>query len=202
VRYDSAARKAYVGYGTGGLRVIDVTSDKVVADIRLDGHPESFQLEQSGSRIFVNVPTAKHVAVVDRTHNRIIATWATPNASSTYSMALDEEGHRLFVGARSPAVMLVYDTNSGNVVARHTIGQDTDDIFFDSKHKRVYVICGEGRIDVFSRDKMDMYVLAHSLQTAARARTGLLVAEDARLYVAAPASERFPARVLVYKIGT
>lgn len=201
LRYDSAARKAYAGYGKGALRVLNLATDDSATDIPLAGHPESFQLEQAGTRIFVNVPAAKHVAVVDRGQNRIVATWSTPGASSNYPMALDEAGHRLFVGARNPAVMLVYDTDNGNVVGRHPIGEDTDDIFVDSARQRVYVICGEGRIDVFRRDSAAGYVLTGSVRTSARARTGLFVPEDGRLYVAAPAMHATPARVLVYRVG-
>jgi DNA-binding beta-propeller fold protein YncE len=201
LRYDAAARKVYVGYGKGALRVLNLATDAPATDIRLAGHPESFQLEQAGTRIFVNVPSAKHVAVVDRAQNRTVATWGTPGVSNNYPMALDEAAHRLFVGARNPAVMLVYDTDSGNVVGRHPIGEDTDDIFVDSAHQRVYVICGEGRIDVFRRDGAAAYLLAGSIRTGSRARTGLFVPEDGRLYVAAPAIDASPARVLVYRVG-
>jgi hypothetical protein len=115
-------------------------------------------------------------------------------------MALDEAGHRLFVGARSPAVMLVYDTDSGKVVARVPIGGDTDDMFFDAANKRVYVVCGEGRIDVIRQESPDRYVNERSIETAARARTGLFVPEESRLYVAAPAAGPSGARVLVYRV--
>jgi DNA-binding beta-propeller fold protein YncE len=198
LRYDAAARKVYVGYGKGALRVIDLVTDEPVSDIRLAGHPESFQLEQTGTRIYVNVPTARHVAVVDRAQNKVVATWDTPGAANNFPMALDEAAHRLFVGARSPAVMLVYDTDTGKVVSRLPIGADTDDIFFDSAHRRIYVICGEGQVDVFRQDGAGGYVRAGSIKTAARARTGLLVPGEGRLYVAAPAMNATPARVLVY----
>jgi DNA-binding beta-propeller fold protein YncE len=201
VRYDLAARKAYVGYGSGGLRVLDVASSSLVADIRLSGHPESFQLEQNGPRIFVNVPAARHVAVVDRLQNRTIATWSVPEASANFPMALDENAHRLFVGARQPPLMLVYDTDSGKVVGRYPIGGDTDDIFFDAKRRRVYVVCGEGRIDVFRQENADRYLLESSIKTAAGARTGLFVPDEERLYVAAPAAAGRPAHVLVYRIS-
>jgi hypothetical protein len=42
-------------------------------------------------------------------------------------------------------------------------------------------------------------VVEKSLDTAPRARTGLFVPEEAKLYVAAPASGAAPARILVYR---
>jgi DNA-binding beta-propeller fold protein YncE len=114
-------------------------------------------------------------------------------------MALDEQGRRLFVGTRSPGMMLVYDTDSGKVIAKVQIGGDTDDIFFDSDRNRVYVVCGEGRVDIFRAESRDRYASEGSIRTAPRARTGLFVPEDGKLYVAAPAIGSSAARVLVYQ---
>ena len=199
VRWDASARKVWVGWGKGALRALDPANGESAGDIRLSGHPESFQLERRGTRIFVNVPSAGHVAVVDREKRTVIATWKVP-AAANYPMALDEAGHRLFVGARKPAVLIVYDTESGKVVARQPIGEDTDDIFFDAPSKRLYVVCGEGRIDVLRQDDPDRYTLEGSVKTAPRARTGLLVPENGSLYVAAPAAQGSPARVLAYRV--
>ena len=200
VRYDAGARKVYVGYGNGALRALDPATGGSSGDIRLAGHPESFQLETRGTRIFVNVPPARHVAVVDRTKHAVVATWGVPGAESNYPMALDESGRRLFVGARKPAVLLVYDIDSGKVVAKQPIGKDTDDIFFDPERKRLYVICGEGRVDIVRQENPDRYSLERTVRTAPRARTGLFVPEEGRLYVAAPAIGTSSARLLTYRV--
>ncbi|MDQ6760968.1 MAG: hypothetical protein M3Z32_14035, partial [Acidobacteriota bacterium] len=52
LRLDSASGTVYVGYGSGALGAIDKDGGKI-GDIRLDAHPESFQLEKEGPRIFV-----------------------------------------------------------------------------------------------------------------------------------------------------
>jgi DNA-binding beta-propeller fold protein YncE len=199
VRYDSAQRTLVIGYGKGALRTVHADTAESAGDIPLSGHPESFQLEQSGSRAFVNVPSARQVAVIDRTKREVISTWDVAEARDNFPMALDEKGGRLFVGTRSPGMMLVYDIDSGKVIAKLQIGGDTDDIFFDPDRKRVYVICGEGRIDTFRTESRDRYTSEGSIQTAPRARTGLFVPEDGKLYVAAPATGALPARVLVYQ---
>ena len=200
VRYDAGARKVYVGYGNGALRALDPATGDSSGDIRLAGHPESFQLETRGTRIFVNVPPARHVAVVDRAKHAVVAIWGVPGAESNYPMALDEPGRRLFVGARRPAMLLVYDIDSGKVVAKQPIGEDTDDIFFDPERKRLYVICGQGRIDIVRQEDPDHYSLEGMVRTAARARTGLFVPEEGRLYVAAPAIGTSPAKLLTYRL--
>jgi len=199
VRYDAQARKVYVGYGRGALRILDATTGAGAGDIALPGHPESFQLEKSGTRIFVNVPTAGRIVVVDRAKRAVVAGWSVP-AAANFPMALDEAGRRLFIGTRAPALLLVYDIDTGRVVARLPVGADTDDLFFSAANKRVYVVCGEGRIDVLRQDDPDHYALEGTVATAPRARTGLLVAEDDTLYVAAPATGAAAARVLAYKL--
>lgn len=200
IRYDAGARKVYVGYGKGALRALDPATGASSGDIPLAGHPESFELETRATRIFVNVPTARHVAVVDRTKHAVVATWDVPGAASNFPMALDESGRRLFVGTRKPAMLLVYDIDSGKVVAKQPIGGDTDDIFFDPARKRLYVICGEGRIDIVRQEDPDHYSLEGTVRTAPGARTGLFVPEEARLYVAAPAIGTSPARLLAYRL--
>jgi DNA-binding beta-propeller fold protein YncE len=200
VRYDTATGTVLVGYGKGALRLLNAETAEAAGDIRLAGHPESFQLEAVGKRAFVNVPTAQQVAVVDRVERKVIATWPVARAGKNFPMALDEQDARLFVGARAPALMLVYDTASGKVVARLPIAGDTDDLFYDAARKRVYVVCGEGQVDVFRQDTADRYPREASLKTAPRARTGLFVPEMRKLFVAAPASGTSPARVFVYQV--
>ena len=200
VRYDSAAGTVIVGYGKGALRLLKADSAEPLGDIKLAGHPESFQLDAAAKRIYVNVPTAQQVAVVDAAKGAVTATWAVRGARSNFPMALDETNQRLFVGARSPAVLLVYDTQGGKVVAKLSIGGDTDDLFYDAQRKRVYVICGEGRVDIVRQETPDRYALETSIKTAPRARTGLFVPAEEKLYVAAPAEGSSAARVLVYRV--
>jgi YVTN family beta-propeller protein len=200
VRYDAAAKAMVVGYGKGALRLLAADTAEPIGDIRLAGHPESFQLEARGPRIFVNVPTAGQVAVVDRVKRTVVATWPVAGASRNFPMALDQQGRRLFVGARSPALLLVYDIDSGANLAKIPIGGDTDDLFYDAVRARLYVICGEGRVDVLRQEPQDRYAHEATITTAPGARTGLLVPEERKLYVAAPAVGITQARVLVYKV--
>ena len=137
VRYDDAAKRLYVGYGGGALAAIDPAAAKVLGEAKLAAHPESFQLERSGSRIFVNVPTARQIAVIDRAKMSVIATWPVMTAQSNFPMALDEANHRLFIGCRRPAKALVFDTASGKETGSFDIVGDTDDLFYDAQQKRL-----------------------------------------------------------------
>jgi len=65
IRVDPLTGHAIVGYGQGGLAVIDAVAGRKIADIRLPAHPEGFQLRPRDRRIFVNVPDARQIAVID-----------------------------------------------------------------------------------------------------------------------------------------
>ena len=112
IRRDAATRRIFVGYGSGGIATFDSEGNKV-ADIKVGAHPESFQLEKNGPRMFVNLPGSQKVAAIDRTKSTIVASWTTDDAQSNFPMALDEAGGRLFIVCRKPAVLLVIDTGWG-----------------------------------------------------------------------------------------
>ena len=200
VQYDSAAKRVYVGYGDGAIGIVNAQNGQHLGDIKLAGHPESFQLEKAGARLFVNVPTAGHIAVVDRNQRTVIATWPLQSARSNFPMALDEAHHRLFVGCRDPARVLVYDTASGRVTTTLKIAGDTDDLFYDVALKRLYVACGAGFINVFQQQNADLYTPIASIGTAVGARTALFVPELKRLYLAVPHRGIQGAQIRVYTV--
>lgn len=169
----------YVGY-SDGLAVINATNGELTADIPLDGHPESFRLEKSGGRIFVNVPEAREIEVVDRAQRKIIARWPV-EFGGNFPMALDEANHRLFIGCRRPARLLMLDANNGKKIGEATISSDTDDVFYDPKRKLIYVSCGGGFIDVI--DAGD-YHLRGRITTEGGARTSFFAPERNEFFLA------------------
>jgi YVTN family beta-propeller protein len=205
VRYDPATDRAYVGYGEGSgaaLAVLDLKTETKVADIKLSGHPESFQLEDKGERIFVNVPDSGRVEVVDRKKGSVVATWPIQDASENFPMALDEKHHRLFVGTRSPARLLVLDTDTGKTLASLDSPGDADDIFYDAEARRIYVSGGAGSIGVFEQKDADHYKPLGELSTAEGARTLLFVPELRRLYLAVPDYGARQPEVRVYEAAS
>ena len=194
------AKKIYVGFGSGGIAVVNAPDGKQVGSIKLSAHPEAFQLEKKGSRIFVNVPNSRHVAVVDRDKGEVVARWKTDLAFANFPMALDEADHRLFVGCRLPSKLVVLNTDSGDVVAKTDISGDCDDLFYDAKRHRVYAICGAGKIDVIEQADANRYKASAKIETANGARTGLFVPERDSLFVAVPHRGSQQAEIRCYAI--
>jgi len=199
VRYDPATKRVYVGFGNGGIAILNATDGKEIGSIKLAAHPEAFELEKQGHRIFVNVPGARHVAVVDREKDEVIATWA-PGPFGNFPMALDEGDHRLFVGYRVPPKLIILDTESGNAVASIDIGGDPDDVFYDGKHHRIYAICGAGKVEIIEQSDANHYQAVGTIDTASGARTGLLIPERDTLFVAIPRHGSQSAEIRSYRI--
>jgi DNA-binding beta-propeller fold protein YncE len=198
VRLDTAAGRVVVGYGDGALALVDTASGKPTAEIRLPGHPESFQLEHDGPRIFVNVPDARQIAIVDLATGRQVASWGLADAQANFPMALDEIEGRLVVGYREPPLLAVFDMSSGTLVARLPACGDTDDVFFDASRQRIYLSCGAGFIDVIQQ-RDDGYQELARIPTVPGARTALFVPERDRLYLAVRASGGEGAAVWVFR---
>jgi len=200
VRYDETSQKIYVGFGSGGIAIVNAPDGKQVGSIKLSAHPEAFQLEKKSSRIFVNVPNSRHVAVVDRDKGEVVARWTTDLAFANFPMALDEADHRLFVGCRLPSRLVVLNTDSGDVVAKKNISGDCDDLFYDTKRHRVYAICGAGKIDIIDQIDPNTYRVSTTIGTADGARTGIFVSELDVLFVAVPHRGSQQAEVRCYQI--
>ena len=150
----------------------------------------------SGSRI-----AASRASIASASHCEA-ATSSVTAAASNYPMALDEVNHRLFVGCRQPAKLLVYDTTAGTLITSIDIVGDTDDLFYDAATKRLYVLGGEGFITVLQQQSADRYPQIQKLPTAAGARTGLFVPELGKLFLAVPHRGGQGAEIRVYDIGS
>jgi DNA-binding beta-propeller fold protein YncE len=208
IRYDARTQGVIVGYagakqlrkretGTGGLGFIDANGKKL-GDIVIDAHPESFQLEKSGSRIFVNVPEKSEIEVIDAVKRTVLARWPV-SAQDNFPMALDEAHERLFVAVWKPPQLLVFDTETGKQVAAGAIAGKTDDLFYDSARRRVYVLTAEGYLEVFQQKDTDRYDRIARYPTPPRSQTGLFVPEWGKLFVAVPVHGEQRAAVRVYQ---
>ncbi len=200
LRFDKKNNLVWLGYGDGSLGVFDPDTARQIAAVKLAGHPEAFQPEQNGSRVFVNIPDAKQVAVVDKEKRTVIATWPMDSFHANFPMALDETHHRLFIGCRKPARLVVFDTESTKTVADLAISGDVDDIFYDAARSRLYLSCGEGFIDVISQQSPDQYELRERIPTRRGARTAFFSSDLNQFYLAVPQRDNQPAELRIFTV--
>ena len=197
VRVDARRNRVLVGYGKGALAVIDPATRTKAADIRLKGHPEGFQIDETGTQVFVNVPDARDIEVVDLAAG---STRSVPlqAAGSNFPMAIDVEEHRVLVVFRSPPTLMALSSRDGQVAAKVETCGDADDVFVDPKRRRVYVSCGEGVIDVLEPGEAGYRRLAR-VPTVSGARTSLFVPELDRFFVAVRAGSNEPPAIWVFR---
>jgi hypothetical protein len=156
MRYDLLAKRLYVAYGerqNGALAMVDPATLERVAEFRLGSHPESFQLEQNGARIFVNLPDQEAIGVIDR-KSGAVTKWKIAGNTNNHTLALDEARHRLFTAALQPGRLTVVDSETGGVIANLPCVQGVDDLWLDPARARIYAP-GSGFIDVFQIEDGD-----------------------------------------------
>ncbi len=200
VRFDPRRNLIYVGFGSGALAVINPETMSKTAEIKLKAHPESFQLEPGGARIFVNIPEARQIAVLDRDKRVVLSEWPLTDYKANFPMALDEPNHRLFVGCRNPAQLLVLDSKTGKQISRCNISGDTDDLFYDPHQRNVLVSCGEGKIDIAHQVTPDKFEILQSVPTSPGARTSFFSSDLNIFALAVPTRGNIQSAIWIYDI--
>jgi DNA-binding beta-propeller fold protein YncE len=206
LRYESATKRVYVGYGegeSGAIGTVDATTGKRAdEEYKLGAHPESFQLETSGKNIYVNLPDLKQIAVINRRTHAIVR-WPL-TLELNFPMALDEADHRLFVGTREPPRLAVFDTDSGHMIAALPSVQDADDLYYEAARKRIYLPGGEGFVYVYQQQDRDHYQLVAKIPSALGARTAGYFGKSRkgfdRFYLAVPARAGHGAEIRIYTL--
>lgn len=210
IGYDWATGHLYVV--TGGKDVplaysvftaVDVAEKKTIGELRFENnHVEAMALEQNGPRVFINITDKNQVAVVDRNTMRVLKLWTVGVAQENSPIAFDEPNHRLFLVCRKPAMLVVLNSDTGEVVAHLPVAGRSDDVAFDQRNHRIYVPGGEGFISVVQQKDADHYELLPKVDTAPGAKTALLVPDLHKLFVAvSPGDTTALARVLTLEVN-
>ncbi|MDQ6646605.1 MAG: hypothetical protein M3Y93_05130 [Pseudomonadota bacterium] len=208
--YDASTGHLYIV--TGGkdvgmkncfLNEVDPLTGHVYAKLKFDSdHTEAVKAEQHGNRLFVNVADHNEVAVVDKKTLKVIANWPLTGAQTNLTMALDEADHRLFVGTRNPSKLFVLDTDTGATIAKFDAPATSDGLFYDSARKRVYVPGGDGYLGVFQQVTANLYAARPWIHSASGAKSGLVVPELDRMYLAAsPGEHGKGGEIIWFKLG-
>jgi WD40 repeat protein len=209
VAYDPHRRLLYVGYGGkdagkdyGEVGIIDAVKDEKVAAVPVAAHPAELLLNQSGDTLFVLIPAASEVQVIDTKKRQVVVTWAV-SSRRPGDAAFDESAKRLFLGTHVPPQMIGMNTATGKEVASLPTMDGMDGVYFDSKRSRVYVSGGRG-VDVgfvyiYQQNDPDHYTQIATISTKSGAGTSFWSPELDRYYVAAPANNRDDAAILVYQ---
>jgi len=210
IGYDAGRNRLYVVTGGKDVKMkecflaeIDPDTGKHYGDLKFDSdHTEAMAVEQQGDRLYINVTDKNYMAVVDKKTRSVVGTWPIKEAEQNAPVAMDEASHRLFVVTRKPGRLVVLNADTGASIASFTAPGRTDEVVFDKLNKRIYVLGGEGYIGVFQEKDADHYEELARVPSAAGAKTGILVPELNRLYVAvSPGEGKTGAEVLQFSVA-
>ena len=209
--YDPNSKYLYiVNGGAGGkldyslISVINTTTSEREGDVKVAAEVlEDMDIAPSGTRLYITEEDANKVVVVDPQKRTVVDTWPITKGTTPVATAVDEAHHRVFVACRTTdlhGAIVVIDTDTGKELKTLPIGGWLDYMVFDAKAGRIYAVCGVGETYVYQQLGSDDYVLLGKSETAMMAKTGLLVPELHRFYVAVPMMAWKPARVLVFDV--
>ena len=200
IRHNALSGKIYVGYGNGGIAEVDVIKHQLLREVKLNAHPESFQLDQKNNRLFVNLPDANSIAVIKLSDLELLDTWKIKKERANYPMTLDTANNLVVVGYRHPAVLVGYDLQTGKELARAELVSDVDDIFYYQSANEVLASGGGGSTNIFKIDSAIGFKQIANIPTRDGARTALLVPFLQSFILAERASAGKAAAIAVYKI--
>ena len=195
--YDASRKRLWIVNGGRDAKMkvtylseIDPLTMKHYGDIKFDTDKvEAMAIEQKGNRLYINVTGKGVMAVIDKQTHKVIATWPIKEAETNAPLAFDEANKRLFVITRKPGKLIVLNAETGASIASFKAPERCDQVFFDEVNRRIYALGGEGYIGVFQQKDADHYEELARVPSALGAKTGILVPELKRLYVAVSPGE-------------
>jgi DNA-binding beta-propeller fold protein YncE len=205
--YDPVSHYLYIanggldaGLNYGLLSIVDTSTGQRVGDIKIDSNRlEAMVIEKSGPRLFLNATEKNLIAVIDRKKQAVVATWPATGCHVNASVAIDESHHRLFVACRD-GNLVVLDSDTGKVLQTLPISTGVDDMVYDPASQRIYVACGEGFVNVYHQIDADHYQSIGKVPTGPLGKTGLLVPELKKYFVAVPPHGAAAAEVLIFAV--
>ena len=181
--YDPASKHIFTFNGrTNDATAVDPANGTVVGSVPLGGSPETGVADGKGM-IYDNLHTNEVVAFDSRTL-QVKARWPVAPAGETYSMAIDRQHRRLFLGGRNPKLFVVMDADSGKIGGQSfPIGDRVDGNVYDPQTGLVAAATREGTIHIFHEDSPDKLSLVETVKTEFGARTLALDPKTHNLYV-------------------
>jgi hypothetical protein len=205
--YDSESGLLYVGHGgsnatnPASIAIVDTTRLTIEKQLPAAAHPEALELDPALRRVFVNISDTGEVLVIDSAAPDRPKTWKLTNTKGNTPLAYDTQDGLLLVGCRTPAKLLALSAANGMEMGSSVADSGADDLFFEPKTHRAYLIAGSGAIDTYAVSpdgKLRPMAVTH---TAVGAKTGLLVPSKGLLYIGIPGVD-VASEIDVYRTGT
>ncbi len=184
ILYDPKVKLIYVADSAGkaGL-LIDPETQKIVANIPLGGTPESVRVDPKSGLIYQILSDTEEAAVIDPIARAVVKRFKTTGGERPAGLALDSKNHRIFIACEN-GILLIMNSDSGEIASSVPIGKGADTADFDPKWKRVYTANGQsGTMSVLEESGKDYYSALEEVETRVGARALAVDLKSHRIYL-------------------
>src|SRR6202012_3186194 len=144
--YDDATRLLFVGHGGSDaanparIAIVDTEHFTLMPNLPVATHPEALGVDPDTQRIFANIADSNEVVAVDAGTRTIVARWKLTRAADNVPIAIDRVQSLILVACRNPGFLIALNADSGKEIAGEMAAGKADDLFYDAKLRRVYLI--------------------------------------------------------------
>ena len=184
VQYDAAdTRKVYVVNGSSGnVTVIDPVTATVMGSVVLSGGKLEQICFDGHGRAFVNNEEKSCVHVFDTHTLRALGTWSAAPGEGGTGLDIDPVHHRLFSACGNDR-LVVWDSDTGRIVATPAIGEDADGVVFDPASGCLFTSNADSTMTVLHEDSPDRYSKVQTVATGVGAKQIALDAGTGRIFL-------------------
>jgi len=192
ILYDPFTRSIITCNGrSNDLSVINPVQDQVIHTIPVDGKPETAVSDQSG-HLFVNIENRNEIQRINLHTFQADASWPLQGGEGPTGLSIDMLHHRLFAGCANQ-MLIVMNSDNGQVIARLPIGRGCDGTDFDPHTRQVFSSNGEGTLTVIQEINPDHYQVIQQLTTQLGARTSTIDTLNHHLFLPVADFQQMPA---------
>ncbi len=172
---DPFNQRIYVwSHAAPNATVIDAVNGAVVGTIDLGGAPEQAVSDGHG-RIYVDIEDKSEIAVIDAKTMSVTGRYSLGDKGGTPAgLAFDVKNHILFAACRTPATMVMLNSDDGKILATLPLGSGTDGAAFNPTTMEAFSSQGDGTLTVIKEVSPTNFVVEQTIQTPMSAKTSTL----------------------------
>ncbi len=181
--YDKFSKRVFIfNHSDVTATAIDIAEGKVVGTIDLGGTALEAGVSDENGTIFVNLEESNEIVAFDATTLVMKSKWKISPCEEPTGIAIDKKNKRLFSVCHS-GVMMVIDSEKGNVIAEVPIGKRVDGVVFDPTLSMAFSSNGEGTITVVKEVSPNEFKVIETIKTEPGARTIALDSKTHHVFV-------------------
>jgi DNA-binding beta-propeller fold protein YncE len=172
ILFDPFNQRVWIfSHGAPNATVINSVDGAVVGTVDLGGAPEQAVTDSKG-HLYVDLEDKDKIAVVDAAALKVTGTFdLAGKGGGPGGLAFDVKNHVLFASCHDPAVMVILNSDNGNIISTLPIGQGTDGATFNPATLEAFSSNSDGTLTIIKENSPTSFVVEQNLKTMTRAKT-------------------------------